>query len=469
MMSDHELLSPELKQLLLKYDRPGPRYTSYPTAPAWGDLSVTDMEAALQRYVVADDAGEAPALSLYVHIPFCEERCLFCGCNVVISPEDRVSEPYMDVLKKEIDLVTSRLGKRRRVSQLHLGGGTPTYLRPEQLQLLTNWLKDAFDFQPDAEISIEVDPVVTRPEHVHALREVGYNRISMGVQDLDPKVQQSIHRVQPEALTDSFYTLCRELEFDSVNMDLIYGLPYQKVDQFARTVQRLVEWGPDRVAVFNYAHVPWIKPHQKQLPTDQLPSPDMKLAMILETGRIFTAGGYEAIGLDHFAKPEDELAEARRKEILRRNFMGYTTQPETESIAFGVTGISEIMGIYAQNLTRLSKYEKCVSDGSLTTHKGLKLSDDDIVRNEVIMDLMCNLVIDKPRIERRFGIAFDDYFADALPGLSQMQDDGLVELSDAKIRMVGHGPILVRNAAMLFDAYLPKDEEDTQNLFSRTV
>ncbi len=469
-MSDNsELLTPELKRLLDKYDRPGPRYTSYPTAPAWEDIPAADLESALDRYVSADDAGQAPPLSLYVHIPFCEERCLFCGCNVVISPEDKVSEPYLDVLHREIEMIAERLGSRRRVSQLHLGGGTPTYLRPEQLQQLTRWMQEAFVFEEDAEISIEVDPVVTRPEHVHALREVGYNRISMGVQDLDPKVQESIHRVQPEALTDKFYRLCRELGFDSVNMDLIYGLPYQKVGQFARTVERLVEWGPDRVAVFNYAHVPWIKPHQKQLPAEELPTPDMKLAMILETGRIFGEGGYDAIGLDHFAKPDDELAVARRNEILRRNFMGYTTQPSTESIAFGVTAISEIMGIYAQNITRLSKYQRTVLADHLPVHKGLRMSGDDLLRNEVIMDLMCNLVIDKGRIEARFGIDFDRVFEDALIGLREMQEDGLVELSPQEIRMVGHGPILVRNAAMLFDAYLPKGDEGSENLFSRTV
>lgn len=465
-----KLITPELKALLEKYDRPGPRYTSYPTAPAWDDLGPDVMRDALKRYVAKDDAGEAPPLSLYVHIPFCEERCLFCGCNVVISPEDRVSEPYLDVLHQEIQMVTAQLGRRRRVSQLHLGGGTPTYLQPAQLAQLAEWLYEAFEFEPDAEISIEVDPVVTREDHVRGLREAGFNRISMGVQDLDPLVQETIHRVQPEEMTDRFYALCREMDYDSVNMDLIYGLPYQNVAQFSRTVERVVEWGPDRVAVFNYAHVPWIKPHQKQMPEDQLPGPETKLGMILEANRIFREAGYEAIGLDHFAKPDDELSEARRDEVLRRNFMGYTTQPDTESIAFGVTGISELMGTYIQNQTRLSKYQKCVMGGELPAHRGMVMSDDDVLRNEVIMDLMCNLVIDKRRIEERFGIDFDTVFADAFPGLREMESDGLVELSDHEVRMAGpYGHILVRNAAMLFDAYLPKGEGEGKQIFSRTV
>jgi len=469
---NHDLsrrLPADVEALLDKYDRPGPRYTSYPTAPAWRDMGPDEFRDALHRYVKADDAGQAPPLSLYVHIPFCAERCLYCGCNVVIAPRDKVSEPYMEALAADIDLQVKELGAKRRVSQLHLGGGTPTYLQPAQLERLIGWLKERFDFLPDAELSIEVDPVVTTEDHVRTLRKIGFNRISMGVQDLCDRVQQAVERVQPAEKTFRFYSLCRDVGFDSVNMDLIYGLPFQTVERFAETVQQVVEWGPDRVAVFNYAHVPWIKPHQEKMPSEALPEPKEKIAIFLETTRLFTANGYDAIGIDHFAKSDDSLAVARRAENLRRNFMGYTTQPETESIAFGVTSISEITGAYAQNQTRLSTYQRTVTGGTLPTVRGLVMSDDDLLRNEVIMDLMCNLAIDKRRVEERHGIDFDATFADALEGLKAMQDDGLIELSDGRIAVPERGQLFVRNAAMLFDAYLKPAEGRDKPLFSRTV
>ena len=463
------ILPADLDALLDKYDRPGPRYTSYPTAPAWREFTPEEARAALHRYADADDRGEAPPLSLYVHVPFCEERCLYCGCNVVIAPEDKVSAPYMEVLEKEIALQAAELGRKRRVTWLHLGGGTPTYLKPEQLERMMGWLTEKFDFLDGAEISIEVDPVVTTDEHLRMLRKLGFNRISMGVQDLDPKVQEAVQRVQPAELTYRFYQMCRELGFSSVNMDLVYGLPYQTVESFSRTVEKFVEWGPDRVAVFNYAHVPWIKPHQKKMPEEALPGPREKLAIFLETTRLFKEGGFEAIGLDHFAKPDDELAIARREERLRRNFMGYTTQPDTESLAFGVTSISEIGGAYVQNLTRLSEYQRTVTAGTLPAHRGLVMSADDLLRNDVIMDLMCNLVIDKRAVEARHGVDFDATFADALAGLAKMEADGLIALSEDRVQVTERGQLLVRNAAMEFDAYLDPPGTSDKPLFSRTV
>ena len=462
-------LPPELDAMLDKYDRAGPRYTSYPTAPAWREMEPVELKNALHRYAAADDAGEAPALSIYVHVPFCQDRCLYCGCNVVIAPRDKVSEPYMEVLDREIQLQAAELGRKRRVSQLHLGGGTPTYLRPDQLAQLMDWLTDRFDFQPDAEISIEVDPVVTTEEHVRTLRRIGFNRISMGVQDLCSRVQEAVQRVQPAERTFEFYSLCRDVGFPSVNMDLIYGLPYQNVESFGETVEQVVQWGPDRVAVFNYAHVPWIKPHQERMPAEALPEPREKLAIFLETTRRFREGGYEAIGIDHFAKVDDGLAVARRAENLRRNFMGYTTQPETESIAFGCTSIAEISGTYAQNHPRLSEYQRRVRAGELTTHRGLVMSADDRLRNEVIMDLMCNLAIDKRRIEERHGVDFDSTFADALEGLKEMEEDGLITLEADRIGVTDRGQVLVRNAAMHFDAYLQPPESSDKPLYSRTV
>ena len=463
------VLPAEVDALLEKYDRPGPRYTSYPTAPAWREMGPDEMRDALHRYAAADDAGQAPALSLYVHIPFCQDRCLYCGCNVVIAPRDKVSEPYMDALDHDIALQVNHLGAKRRVSQLHLGGGTPTYLQPAQLERLIGWLKERFDFLPDAEMSIEVDPVVTTEDHVRTLHRIGFNRISMGVQDLCERVQQAVQRVQPAERTYAFYQLCRDVGFSSVNMDLIYGLPYQTVERFAETVDQVIEWGPDRVAVFNYAHVPWIKPHQERMPAEALPEPKEKLAIFLETSRRFRANGYEAIGIDHFAKTDDTLAVARRAENLRRNFMGYTTQPETESVAFGVTSISEIAGVYAQNITRLSEYQRQVKAGVLPTHRGLRMTADDVLRNEVIMDLMCNLAIDKRRIEARHGIDFDATFASAIEGLEGMVDDGLVEMTDDRIGITRKGELFARNAAMFFDAYLAPPGSSDKPLFSRTI
>lgn len=467
--SARQILTPELDRLLEKYDRPGPRYTSYPTAPAWEELPESRMREALEDYARRDDAGEAPPLSLYIHVPFCEERCLYCGCNVVIAPEDKVSVPYMEVLRQDIELNAKVLGPKRRVTWLHLGGGTPTYLQPQQLRDMMGWLREAFEFLPDAEISIEVDPVVTTDAHLRTLREIGFNRISMGVQDTNPKVQHAVQRVQPAELTERFYGLCRELGFPSVNMDLVYGLPYQSVDSFRETVDHIAAWRPDRIALFNYAHVPWIKPHQNRMPTEALPVPREKLAIFIDSLRRFEEHGYTAIGLDHFAVPEDELAQALGKEELRRNFMGYTTQPETESLAFGVTGISEISGTYIQNLTRLSEYQRAVRKGELPTERGLVMSEDDRIRNDVIMDLMCNLVIHKPRIVERWGIDFDQYFGTALDGLREMQDDGLVNLLEDRVEVTDRGRLLVRNAAMFFDAYLQPAGSSDKPLYSRTV
>ncbi|RKZ17499.1 oxygen-independent coproporphyrinogen III oxidase [bacterium] len=467
--SAREILDPDLERLLEKYDRPGPRYTSYPTAPAWGELNADRMKQALHDYAKRDDAGEAPPLSLYVHVPFCERRCLYCGCNVVIAPQDKVSVPYMDVLEQDIRLNAAELGKKRRVSWLHLGGGTPTYLQPEQLGDMVGWLRDAFDFLPDAEVSVEVDPVVTTVDHLRKLRELGFNRISMGVQDTDPKVQEAVGRPQSPELTRDFYQHCRDLGFESVNMDLVYGLPYQTVDTFRKTIDHIAAWRPDRIALFNYAHVPWIKPHQAQMPTEAMPAPREKLAIFIDSLRRFREHGYTAIGLDHLAIPEDDLAKALAGEELRRNFMGYTTQPQTESLAFGVTGISEISGTYIQNLTRLSDYQRTIRAGELPTERGLAMSDDDRIRNDVIMDLMCNLVIHKPAIAERYSIDFDEYFADALDGLRSMQEDGLVKLLEDRVEVTDRGQLLVRNAAMFFDAYLEPAGEGDKPLYSRTV
>ncbi len=462
----------EIEHLLQKYDRPGPRYTSYPTAPVWTEnWTSDDFSARLDRLGAALRRGEERPLSLYFHIPFCEERCLFCGCNVVISRRKEIAQPYLEKLKKEIDLHVERIGAGREVIQMHLGGGTPTYFTPGQLTELMDHVKTRFRLRPlHDEVSIETDPCVTTREHLEALREMGFTRVSMGLQDLDPKVQETVHRVQPEDLTDRYYRWCRELGFTSVNIDLIYGLPYQSEESFLRTLHRVTEWRPDRVAVFNYAHVPWLKKHQRLLPEEALPSAAEKLRIIAMTFGHFRSQGYDAIGLDHFALPQDELAIARRNGVLRRNFMGYSTLPETDILAFGVSSISEVEGAYSQNEVHFARYNKAVEAGRLPAFKGAVLSPDDLIRREVIMTLMNNLAIDIPRIEKRFGIDFHDYFAASMEALADPVEDGLVELSPARIQVTSKGQLLVRNVAMAFDAYLKAPGEgDGTPRFSRTV
>ncbi len=462
----------EIQHLLGKYDRPGPRYTSYPTAPVWrDDWTPRDLEERLDDLGTALQRGDDRPLSLYFHIPFCEHRCLFCGCNVVISRRTEIAEPYLQKLKKEVDLYVDRIGEGRRVIQMHLGGGTPTYFTPEQLRELMEHVKTRFDLQPlHDEISIETDPCVTTREHLEVLREVGFTRISMGLQDLDPKVQEAVERVQPDELTDQYYRWCRELGFTSINIDLIYGLPYQSLESFQRTLTRVTEWRPDRVAVFNYAHVPWIKKHQEKMPVDEMPGPGEKLNMIAMTFAHFQEQGYDGIGLDHFALPEDELSVARRQENLRRNFMGYSTLPETDILAFGVSSISEVQGAYSQNEVHFAKWNKAIEAGELPAHRGVVMSDDDRLRREVIMGIMNNLALDYAPIEERFGVNFGEYFAEALEKLAEPAADGLVELSPGRLQVTHKGHLLVRNVAMAFDAYLkPSSDEADAPRFSRTV
>jgi oxygen-independent coproporphyrinogen-3 oxidase len=469
--ADATLGQGDVAPLLKKYDRPGPRYTSYPTAPVWRDnFGPAELSERLDDLRDCAAAGMPRPLSLYFHIPFCRERCLFCGCNVVISRKDWVSDPYLERLKSEMELFTAHLGDVREVIQIHLGGGTPTYFTPDQLARLMDYVHASFKVSAGAEIALEVDPCVTTDEHVHRLRQLGFNRISMGVQDLDPQVQETVHRVQPEDLTGRFYQLCRDAGFASINMDLIYGLPYQTEQTFDRTLARVIEWAPDRVAVFNYAHVPWIKPHQKQLPVEAMPAPALKFALYNLTLRRFREGGYEPIGMDHFALPGDELAQARRAERLRRNFMGYTTKPETDVLAFGVSSISEVGGLYAQNTPKLMDYYRAVDAKELATHRGVRMTQDDRIRRDVIMGIMCNLALDYAPLERRYGVDFGRYFAVELGKLQDHAGDGLVRLLPGRLEVTARGQLLVRNVAMVFDAYLEKPREDaTTPVYSRTV
>jgi len=451
--------------LLHRYNVPGPRYTSYPTAPVWKeDFAQADYARVLEESASA----EAPApLSLYLHLPFCEKLCYFCACTVVITGTDHSPEDsYLTTLDREIDWVADRLGSDRRVVQFHLGGGTPTYFTPERLMRLGRRFRDRFRFAEDAETGVEVDPRVTTRDHLLALAELGFNRLSMGVQDFEPRVQAAINRIQPYEDTKRLVELARELGFPSINMDLIFGLPFQTAETFSRTIDRVLEIGPDRLAVYSYANVPWMKKHQNVL-VPHLPDERTKFEIFRTALERFTAAGFEYIGMDHFARPTDELARARANRTLHRNFQGYTTKAGTDLVGFGMSAIGSIGNAYVQNRRELPAYRDAVSRDGAATFRGFRLSEDDRLRRTVIGNLLCHGVVVKREIEKRFGIDFDATFADALARLEPCAKDGLVELSDAEIRATPLGRVFLRNLAMPFDAYLEKDA--SRPVFSRTL
>jgi oxygen-independent coproporphyrinogen-3 oxidase len=453
-------------RLLKKYDRPGPRYTSYPTAPLFSPaFTAEDFRAEIEATNGDGDAGD---LSLYFHFPFCDTLCYFCGCTMMVTrSRPRIAE-YLDYLRKEMAFVAARLAPSRRVVQLHWGGGTPTHLSPEEIREIGGVINDSFPWAPDCERSVEIDPRELRREHLEALASVGFNRMSMGVQDFDPAVQEAVNRIQPEAMTLQVYQWARDLGFGSVNFDLIYGLPLQTHASFARTVERVAEIGPDRVAVFNYAHVPWLKPHQKLIHQDDLPTPEQKLDILKMTIESLCGRGYEYIGMDHFARPEDELARAQKEKTLYRNFQGYSTKSGADLYGFGMSAISHFRTVYAQNTKNLPEYYAALDAGHPATHVGYRMTPDDLLRKHVIMRLMCDLELDKHDVEHRFDIGFDEYFADALAGLQRFSDDGLIRLTDKAIFIEGAGRLLLRNIAMNFDAYLDTIGKN-KPVFSRTV
>jgi oxygen-independent coproporphyrinogen-3 oxidase len=452
------------EEFLARYNRPGPRYTSYPTAPVWND---SFGPADLERVHEEAERARSP-VSLYMHIPFCESLCLFCACNVIIQKDKRVAPPYLEVLKREMERVSRSVSKQREVVQFHWGGGTPTYLTPEQIEDLFGAVRARFSFAADSEIGIEVDPRVTSREHLETLRHLGFNRLSMGIQDFHPEVQKAIHRIQPFELTRDLLFVARELGFDSINVDLIYGLPYQSPERFAHTVNQILELAPDRVALFSYAHVPWLKKQQGSFAT-HLPE-GMQKFEIFRTGLSkFLEAGYVYIGMDHFAKPGDELAISQQKRTLHRNFQGYTTKAGADLYGMGVTAISGIQNAYAQNHRELAAWEKAVSERGIATMRGYRLSDDDRLRRAVISRLLCHTVVIKEEIAREFGIDFNLYFADELVRLEAPREDGLVLLEADQIRTTWLGRIFIRNLAMIFDPYLEKQQLAAKPLFSKTL
>ena len=452
------------EEFVNRYNRPGPRYTSYPTAPVWTDAFGTNE---YETAIAVADQKHSP-VSLYMHLPFCESLCLFCACNVIIRKDKSGTPPYLDILKKETAHIARGVSRDRKVAQLHWGGGTPTYLSPEQIEDLFGYTRERFTFAPDAEIGIEVDPRVTTREHLETVRRMGFNRLSMGVQDFEEEVQKAVHRVQPYEQTRDLIRAARELGFDSINVDLIYGLPYQTADSFAHTVEQIVGLSPDRIAMFSYAHVPWLKKQQGSF-VGHLPE-GMQKFDIFRSGLLkFLEAGYLYIGMDHFAKENDELAVSQRNRTLHRNFQGYTTKAGADLYGMGITAISGIQETYAQNFRDIPSWEKAVTVRGIATMRGYRLSPDDVIRREVISRLLCHTVIVKDEISRQFDINFDEYFAAELVRLKTPEADGLVVMNDKEIRTAWLGRIFIRNLAMVFDPYLEKQHLDSKPLFSKTL
>jgi oxygen-independent coproporphyrinogen-3 oxidase len=453
-------------ELLARYDSVGPRYTSYPTAvdfhSGYGDAEYRKSLAA------ANQLGAAP-LSVYTHIPFCVERCWFCGCHTFATPRHEVVGPYLAHLEIEMARVCRLLPDRRKVAQYHLGGGTPTYLAPEELVHLVTAFQRHFQFLPDAERAIEVDPRVTTAAHVEALASVGFNRISMGVQDFDPDVQQAIGRVQPDAATANLVTCARGNGFAGVNLDLIYGLPRQTKASFARTVAQAIALGPDRVAVYSFAYLPNQRGHQRQIAAPAMPGRDEKFALLAIAREGFLTAGYQAIGMDHFALPTDELAVAQRQSRLQRNFMGYTVMAGADMIGFGVSAIGDVRGALVQDEKKLVHYYRMLDQGQLPVARGYQRTPDDEIRREVIHNLMCNFIVDRKTIEAKHGIVFGEYLRDSLAKLAPFVADGMCQIDDASVRAIGLGQVFVRNLAMCFDAHLATKLSAKDPVFSRTV
>lgn len=459
------LVTPDL---LRKYDRPGPRYTSYPTAVEFS--SAYDASAYFDSL---DNAAARPddPLSLYVHLPFCEHRCTFCGCNVVITRRRSVAEQYLTYLHREIREVARRLRRRRKVVQYHWGGGTPTYLHIDEMLALQQVVTECFEILPDAEVAVEVDPRVTSREQIDLLRSMGFNRLSMGVQDFDPEVQAIINRNQTEGQTRELFAHSRNMGFASINIDLIYGLPLQKAETFAKTLDSVIELRADRVAVYSYAHVPWLRTQQKGIDPAQLPSAERKLELFCLARDAFLQAGYRPIGMDHFAVPEDELARAIETRTLSRNFMGYTVTTAPDMIGLGISAIGDVAGSYVQNQKKLPRYYAAIDQGSLPIERGYRLSADDRVRRFVITQLMCNFHLDKRAVEDRFGIVFDQVFErelDELAGPDGLIANGFVTASREALHVEPLGRLFVRNVAMLFDRYL-LNKQPGAKIFSRTV
>ena len=450
--------------LIRRYDQAGPRYTSYPTAVQFHDgVGSFDLLHALR-----ESRRALRPLSLYLHLPFCANICYYCACNKVITKDRGRTQPYLQALEREMALIGHHVDKRQRIEQLHLGGGTPTFLSHDELRQLMGKLRDHFSLLDDdcGDYSIEIDPREADWSTMGLLRELGFNRVSLGVQDLDPNVQRAINRLQSLEETRAIIEAARTLQFRSVNIDLIYGLPLQTPENFARTVQQVIALQPDRLSLFNYAHLPERFMPQRRIDSGQLPSAADKLAMLQGSIEQLASAGYRYIGMDHFALPDDELASAQEDGSLQRNFQGYTTHGHCDLIGLGVSSISQIGDLYCQNSSDLATYQNSLNNRQLATQRGLGCNADDRIRRAVIQQLICHFQLEFADIEQRFAVTMPSYFADAWPALQQMHRDGLIDLRDGSIEVRPAGRLLVRSLCMLFDCYLG---ETNLQRFSRVI
>lgn len=448
----------------IKYSKAGPRYTSYPTALEFSDAFKYDEY--VQKLKSQDSSRP---LSLYFHLPFCKNACYFCGCNVVFTSKEDKMTRYIDYLKRELKILSNFVDCSREVIQMHFGGGTPTFFDASKLEEVIKEIKSFFpNFAADAEISCEIDPRHINEDQMRVLSQNGFNRVSFGIQDFNEKVQQAVHRIQPYSVTKEAMELARRYNMVSVNVDLIYGLPFQTLETFKETLSLALSLDPDRFAVFNYAHVPWMKKTMRKIDETTLPLPDEKLRIMQETINFLTANGYKMIGMDHFAKPKDELFKAIEKGELHRNFQGYTTKGGADLIGVGLTSIGEGVDYYAQNFKEMRDYEEAIEEGRLPFERGVVLNSDDKIRQFVIMELMSNFKLDIKRFEKLFSVEFKTYFADALDALKPFVDDELLTINDDFIECSQTGTLLIRNISMPFDAYMKKHAANAKT-FSKTV
>lgn len=447
--------------LLQKYNRPVPRYTSYPTALEFRSIDDSDSASAF----LADSERATGPLSLYIHLPFCKSLCWFCGCTKIISTDQSIADRYLDYLELEIDMVQPRIGVGRKVVQLHFGGGSPNFLSPEQISRLGAMLHARFDFADDAEMSVEIDPRTLTKAKVDAFVAMGINRASLGVQDLDPEVQKAIHRIQPTEMNREAIGWLRDAGIESLNVDLIYGLPGQSVESFRRTLNEVLDYKPDRFAIFSYAHVPWSKFAQKILERSSLPEPAVKIQLLELIVETLTERGYAHIGMDHFTLADDSLAVAQRAGTLQRNFQGYSLYADTEICAFGISSISQAGRTYRQNVKELDAYYGRLDAGELPIERGYMLDREDQIRREVIMRLMCDMKLDYRSLGESLGIDFKEYFRADIEKLAPLERDGLVDTRDDGLVVTDVGRLLIRNIAFVFDAHSVEKEQS----FSKSV
>lgn len=446
-----------------KFNVPGPRYTSYPTAPEWKDEFTEN-----NYFKILNDFGEKDEpLSIYIHIPFCESLCWYCGCNVKISKNRDKANDYIDYLFKEIDTVASKFSKKKEITQFHWGGGTPTFMTEEQITKLFRKIQNTFDLNLDEEVAIEVDPRTIDHKKLKLLRNLGFNRVSMGVQDFNPKVQKAVNRVHSYELVKSHYDYCRELGFKSVNLDLIYGLPHQTVENFAESVELVCDLRPDRVALYSYAHLPWLKPHMKLIQETDLPSTEEKFKIFLKSREIFMKRGYLTIAMDHFALETDEMAKAFVNGTLHRNFMGYTLKPADNFIGFGVSSIGYLENCFIQNTKDINEFYQMIDDGNLPLERGKILNKDDLVRQWTINSLMCKFKIDKKEFKEKFNEDFDSYFEYEKEHLQNCEKEDLLALKKSEIIISPIGRLFIRNVCMGFDWYFR--QQGAHKKFSKTV